>query len=219
MSVGSRSKRGSLSFEAILDAAEKAFLAHGFDGTRIDDIASAAHVSVGTVYLHFENKDGVYAAVILRGQEILLSQYIDPVFELDLPPWQRIEAWCRAYMRFFEEHEPRARMMAMLAYGEHTSGAPAAMHQALRQNITRFSEQLVELFVEAGEAGQLSGADPVAASRFVWSSVYGVCMTNLRHTFLQLDYDALHGVFDAGMLLMGAKDPSSKRFSRESRKA
>ncbi|MBJ7330672.1 MAG: TetR/AcrR family transcriptional regulator [Solirubrobacteraceae bacterium] len=215
MSIGSRTARGSLSFEAILDAAEKEFLAHGFDRTRVDDIARAAHVGVGTVYLHFENKDGVYGAVILRGQDIMLNQYLLPILRLDLPPWQRIERWCRAYMRFFEEHEPRARMMASLAYGEHTSRAPAAIHDALRENITRFNDEFVAVFKEAEEAGQLSGADPLAASRFVWSAVYGICMTNARHTFLQFDSERLRGVLDAGMLLMGAGDPGSKRLLHE----
>lgn len=216
MSIRSRTARGNRSFEAIVDAAEKQFLAHGFDKTRIEDIASAAHVSVGTVYLHFENKDGVYAAVILRGQDIMLNEYIYPAIELDLSPWERIEQWCHAYMRFFEEHEPRARIMALQAYGEHTSGAPAAMHDALRENITRFNDRWVALFVEAAEAGQLSDADPVAASRFMWSSVYGICLTNLRHTFLQLTYDELRTVLDTGMLLMGVRDPRSQRFRRES---
>lgn len=214
MQIGSRSARGSRSFEAIVDAAEKQFLAHGFERTRIEDIANAAHVGVGTVYVHFGNKDGVYAAVILRGQDIMLTEYIYPAFDLDLSPWERIEQWCHGYIRFFEEHEPRARIMALQAYGEHTSGAPAAMHDALRENITRFNERWVGLFVEAAEAGQLSGGDPVAASRFVWSSVYGICLTNLRHTFLQVDYDGLRSVLDTGMLLMGARDPKSKRFRR-----
>lgn len=215
MNIRSRTARGSRSFDAIIDAAEKQFLAHGFDKTRIEDIASAAHVSVGTVYLHFENKDGVYAAVILRGQDIMLNKYIYPAIELDLSPWERVEQWCYAYMRFFEEHEPRARIMALQAYGEHTSGAPAVMHDTLRENITGFNDRWVALFADAAEAGQLGDADPVAASRFVWSSVYGICLTNLRHTFLQLDYDELRKVLDAGMLLMGVEDRRSKRFRRK----
>lgn len=215
MKIGSRSARGSVSFEAILNAAERQFLAHGFERTRVEDIARAANVSVGTVYLHFENKDGVYAAVILRGQDIMLTEYIYPAIDLDLPPWQRIEQWCHAYMQFFEDHEPRARIMALQAYGEHTSGAPAAMHDALRENIIHFNDRWVALFVDAAEAGQLSDADPVAASRFVWSSVYGICLTNLRHTFLQFDYAELRKVLDAGMLLMGVGDPRSQRFRRK----
>lgn len=209
MSIGGRSERGSVTFDAIVTAAEEQFLAHGFDGTKIDDIARAAYVSVGTVYLHFQNKDGVYAAVILRGQGILMDDYLDPVFALDLPPWERIERWCHAYLRFFEEQEPRARIMGLQAYGEGTSGAPEAMHDALRENITRFNEQLVALFVEAGEAGALHGADPIAASRFVWSSVYGICVTNVRHRFLRLDYDDLRGVLAAGLEMMGVRDPGA----------
>lgn len=202
MSIGARSKRGDLTFEAIVTAAEEQFLTKGFDGTKIDDIAQAAYVSVGTVYLHFQNKDGVYAAVILRAQRILLEQYLDPAFDLEVPPWERIETWCHAFVRFFEEQEPRARIMALQAYGAGTSEAPEAMHKALHDNITRFHGRLVALFEEAGEAGDLGAVDPVAASRFVWSSVYGVCTTNLRHGSLRLDYDGVRDVLRAGLELM-----------------
>jgi AcrR family transcriptional regulator len=33
----------------ILDAAEQHFLARGYTGTRVEEVAAAAHVSVGTV--------------------------------------------------------------------------------------------------------------------------------------------------------------------------
>lgn len=202
MSIGARSKRGDLTFEAIVTAAEEQFLAHGFDRTKIDDIAQAAYVSVGTVYVHFQNKDGVYAAVILRAQRIMLEEYLYPAFDLDASPWERIERWCYAFVRFFEEEESRARIMALQAYGQGTSEAPEAMHQALHENITQVNGRLVALFEKAGEAGDLGNVDPVAASRFVWSSVYGVCTTNLRHGSLRLDYDGVRGVLRAGLELM-----------------
>ena len=45
---------------AILDAAERMFLQHGFDGVSMDQIAAAAGVSKLTVYSHFGDKDALF---------------------------------------------------------------------------------------------------------------------------------------------------------------
>lgn len=55
----------------ILSAAEKLFLARGFDGTTMDDIAKAAELGKGTLYLYFRNKEEAYAAIVLRGVRLL----------------------------------------------------------------------------------------------------------------------------------------------------
>ncbi len=49
--------------ERILSAAIKAFSSQGFYRTRITDIARAAKVADGTVYLYFESKEQLLAAI------------------------------------------------------------------------------------------------------------------------------------------------------------
>jgi TetR/AcrR family transcriptional regulator, fatty acid metabolism regulator protein len=49
--------------ERILNAAIKAFSSQGFYRTRITDIARAAKVADGTVYLYFESKEQLLAAI------------------------------------------------------------------------------------------------------------------------------------------------------------
>jgi AcrR family transcriptional regulator len=44
----------------ILDAALACFAENGFAGTRMDDIASRAGVSKGTIYLYFDSKEAVF---------------------------------------------------------------------------------------------------------------------------------------------------------------
>ena len=51
---------------AILDAAERIFAQAGFDGAKIADIARAASVAEGTVYLYYKNKRDLLAGVIGR---------------------------------------------------------------------------------------------------------------------------------------------------------
>ena len=51
---------------SILDAAERIFAQAGFDGAKVSDIARAASVADGTVYLYYKNKQDLLAGVVGR---------------------------------------------------------------------------------------------------------------------------------------------------------
>jgi TetR/AcrR family transcriptional regulator len=53
--------------EAIVDAAEKVFFTKGFENSSMDEIAEAAELSKGTLYLYFQSKDDLYYAITYRG--------------------------------------------------------------------------------------------------------------------------------------------------------
>ena len=48
----------------ILDGARRVFLAEGFDGASMNDIARAAGVSKGTLYVYFTSKEELFAALL-----------------------------------------------------------------------------------------------------------------------------------------------------------
>lgn len=50
--------------ELILKAATEAFVAHGYAGTSIDQIAAQAGVSKPTIYSHFEGKEQLFVAIM-----------------------------------------------------------------------------------------------------------------------------------------------------------
>ena len=55
----------------ILSAALKIFSVKGFAATRLDEVAKAAGVSKGTLYLYFESKEALFKAVV---SEFVLPQ-------------------------------------------------------------------------------------------------------------------------------------------------
>lgn len=190
----------------VLDAAEQQFLAHGYAGTRVENVAAEAHVSVGTIYLHYQNKEGLYSAVLLRAQEVLLDDYLAPVFDREGSPWERIRAWCHAYVRFTIEHPGRARLMAIVEWWE--AARPPELDEQLRGRVRARDAQLLEVFQRAAEMGELEGVDPASANRFVWSAMYGICALNIRHADLSLPPEALHAIVDDGLrMLSGARTP------------
>src|SRR4030081_3828156 len=60
--------------EAILDAAEEVFAQNGFDGARIDAIAAAADYNKSLIFHYFDDKLGLYTAVVGRIKEQIVHE-------------------------------------------------------------------------------------------------------------------------------------------------
>lgn len=63
----------------VLDGARQVFLAHGFDAASMGEIAKAAGVSKGTLYVYFESKEELFAALVKRQCALTAER----LFELD----------------------------------------------------------------------------------------------------------------------------------------
>ena len=55
-----------IKYEQILQGATRVFLKHGYAGTSMDRVAAAAGVSKQTIYSHFQDKEGLFTALIER---------------------------------------------------------------------------------------------------------------------------------------------------------
>jgi AcrR family transcriptional regulator len=87
----------------IIDAAEKVFFSKGWLIATMDDVAEAAELSKATLYLYFKNKEDLYAAILVRGSEILHGMFQEAVEE-NKTGLEQIAAIGRAYMMFHENH-------------------------------------------------------------------------------------------------------------------
>src|SRR5579875_1634939 len=59
--------------DQLIDVARALFAERGFEGTSIEEIAARAEVSKPVVYQHFGGKEGLYAVVVDREIQALLS--------------------------------------------------------------------------------------------------------------------------------------------------
>lgn len=66
MSTSGCTARGDAKRQAVIGAAERAFLDQGYAATSMDAIAAAAGVSKRTVYNHFPSKTELFQAVVAR---------------------------------------------------------------------------------------------------------------------------------------------------------
>jgi AcrR family transcriptional regulator len=81
---------------ALIDeAAARLFAEHGYAGTRLDDVAAAAHVTKPVLYRHYDSKKALYLALLAKHRD-LLPRFVDPPvgdepFNARLP--ELLDAW------------------------------------------------------------------------------------------------------------------------------
>lgn len=85
-----KSGRGEVSRERILDAAAELFSQRGYAGAGVDQLAARSGIAKTAIYYHFGNKEGLLAAVLERaattwidGIQAAAKQAGDPIARLD----------------------------------------------------------------------------------------------------------------------------------------
>lgn len=81
----------------MLASAEKLFSERAYGDVRVEEIAEDADVAKGLVYYHFENKRGIYAAVIEAMAEDVMSR---TQVDHSLPPYERTVAVIESFIEW-----------------------------------------------------------------------------------------------------------------------
>ena len=82
--AGPRAHRRAERRQAILAAALQEFSARGFAAARLDDIADAAGIAKGTIYLYFRDKEALFQDLI-RSEMSPVVATLETALALDLP--------------------------------------------------------------------------------------------------------------------------------------
>jgi TetR/AcrR family transcriptional regulator len=193
-------RRKARTEQAILEAAERTFLLHGFHATTVEQIADEADVSVGSIYVHFQGNEGLYLALIERALDIE-ERYMNDAFKPSLSLGQQFFAAGWAYLRFYLDHPAYFRIL-MLPHSDAQSDPPPPTAQRLAERAeaqVRRVASLIELAVKTGAARPV---DPYRAAKFMWGAWSGVIALNLRPDRMRLDDDELRAVLEQGQRLI-----------------
>jgi len=106
----------------IIEAAERVFFCKGVDNATMDDVAEAAELSKGTLYLYFKNKEDLYLAIIVRGITILQRAF-EEAAKARKKGIDKVAAIGRAYFDFCKTH---AQYFSAMLYFESYNLDPGA---------------------------------------------------------------------------------------------
>jgi AcrR family transcriptional regulator len=113
----------------ILDGARQVFLAQGFDGASMNEIARIAGVSKGTLYVYFESKQALFAAIVTEDKQ----RTVRTLFELD-PDNKDVGAvlakLAYAYLDFLLVPDHVASIRTVIGVGEKFPEVGAALYEA-----------------------------------------------------------------------------------------
>jgi AcrR family transcriptional regulator len=87
----------------ILQAARRVFAERGFEQATMEEIARAAGVAKGTLYLYYPSKQDVYSAALQRSA-VELAGRTAAALEAAAGVEEKIHAFIAAELRYFEEH-------------------------------------------------------------------------------------------------------------------
>jgi AcrR family transcriptional regulator len=166
--------------EAILDAAEELISEQGYHGMRMDGVAEAAELSKGTLYLYFENKDALCAAVATRLLDALMP-VIQTALDNTSTGLDAIRQLLQQYYDFTVANPHHFRFaMAWLSAGERMDDSTEAF-QIYRGKVG----QMLSMVVVALKRGQADGSirkdiDPLPHAMQLWASFFGVVMVGLN---------------------------------------
>lgn len=133
--------------QQLLDVALRLFIEHGYQGTSIEDLASAAGVTRPIIYHHFGSKDGIYLACLRRARAELDQRMIGSASEAR-GAQDRVLRGIDAYFAFVEDN--RAAWAILFGGGVAVAGPAAAEAARLRlATVRQIAELLVATFPRA----------------------------------------------------------------------
>ena len=137
--------------EEILEAAIRLFGRKGFDATRAEDIAAAANLAKGTVYLYFKSKEAIYAAAVTQAVKELQAE-IAQRSEGAGTFRERLATAIRVRLEFWPEHEGIYRLLLTL-------GREAKLRRQTNEVLRNAQASLLAIFHDGVKAGEIADGD------------------------------------------------------------
>jgi len=187
---------GHLRRAEILEAAERIFVAEGYEGATIRKIADEVGVSSTALYMHFPDKSCILREIV----DATLSQLLERNTELaalPLDPVVRTRMMLDAYMHWGLEH-PNAYQLVYCA----PQVAPSEETPARTNDLSHDTyEAFAKVVREVAAAGRLRTGGADSAAQALWMACHGVvALLILRPSFDFADREELMRVTLDGLL-------------------
>jgi TetR/AcrR family fatty acid metabolism transcriptional regulator len=103
-------KKASDKHRRIIEAAVKVFAKNGFYNSKVSEIARAASVADGTIYLYFQNKDDILISLFEEEMARVLAR-VRLVVEKEVHPAAKLERFALAHLSLVEENQEMAEII------------------------------------------------------------------------------------------------------------
>ena len=156
--------------EDIISAAQKIFFEKGLPSATMDEIAEAAELSKGTLYLYYKSKEDLYLAVAMRGSDIMYKMFVDATTP-GKPTLQRVADLGEAYFAFFKEHRDYFRMYQYFENSQFHKQVSQDMLAVCANHDSKIWSVVIGLIQQGVSEGLFDpDLDPAQAAIILWST-------------------------------------------------
>jgi TetR/AcrR family fatty acid metabolism transcriptional regulator len=154
----------------ILEAAKKVFSSKGFNDATVDDVAEAAGIAKGTIYLYFPSKREIFVEVVRQGIIALHAETARRVNAAETTG-DKILAFIETRMDFSESD----REFYRLYYAEYSNllTSPAMVGKEFQDLYEKQAEALERVLVNGIRRGEVRKTNPHAVARLVYDTTRG----------------------------------------------
>ena len=152
----------------ILRAAERIFIAEGYEGATIRKIADEVGVSSTCLYMHFRDKDEILLEICTAEMEALLALNSE-ISARPLDAVERVRAMLQAYVDFALDNPNAYR----LVFCSSPLSASLSKQRATLTLGAQCSERFLSVVRQISAEGRLRG-DPSIVSQVLWSACHGL---------------------------------------------
>ncbi len=160
--------------QEILEAAREVFFDKGIHRATVDDVATQAEVSKGTVYLYFESKESILAHLLLEGLFILLSELKAAYAPQEsLSAEQHLRQLAEAYWQFAQTHPNYFRLLLALDRGRFRQRVPPELYQEILTESIKGLDLAARAIRQGTEEGVFAADDPSLTAGVLWGALNG----------------------------------------------
>jgi AcrR family transcriptional regulator len=109
--------RSAAKRERIVEAAMRAFAEHGYQGAKVEDIATELRIAKGSIFQHFGSKAGLFLAAYRRAVQSLPAWLDAPSEVADAGFWAVLEYWLQRTEHLIREDWVPYRVALVGNYG------------------------------------------------------------------------------------------------------
>ena len=162
--------------QQIIVAAKTVFSEKGFSGATMEDIATEAELSPGTLYLYFKNKEELYASLSLRILQYLQIRVAHVKNQKDLNPEQKIQTMTEAMFDVYEFDPLIIINMFHLQSSDTLKNLSPELLAEIKELSRKSLGTLATIFDEGIQQGYFIDRHPVALSDIFWALFSGVVL-------------------------------------------
>jgi len=162
--------------EEILDAAKKVFFEKDLATATVDEIAEAAELSKGTLYLYYKSKEDMYLGVMMRGMEELYKEFERIELSTASTVKKLIELGS-IYKEYFIEHRKFFQMIHFLQAPQFHK----QVSEEMKQNCDLEGQRLWNVINNILQNGVKEGVlrpnfNPMELAVILWSNMNGLLL-------------------------------------------